>query len=43
MALSYYKVSSASVVLVEIDPINHVHSFGGIDALEVIRAAMILS
>lgn len=40
MKLDYYKVVRSGVVLVEIDPINHVRKLGGIDVLEGIRAAM---
>ncbi len=43
MKLDYYKVSSAGVVLIEIDPINHVRSLGGVDMLEGIRTALQLS
>lgn len=43
MKLQYYKVVQAGVVLVEIDPINHVRKLGGIDVLEGIRAALQLS
>lgn len=40
MKLDYYKVVRAGVVLVEIDPVNHVRKLGGVDVLEGIRAAM---
>ncbi len=43
MRLHYYKVAQAGVVLVEIDPVNHIRKLGGIDALESIRAALQLS
>jgi hypothetical protein len=40
MKLDYYKVSRSGVVLLEIDPVNHVRSLGGVDALEAARALM---
>ena len=40
MKLNYYKVVRSGVVLLEIDPINHVRKLGGIDMLEGIRALM---
>ncbi|MFM2482792.1 phage major tail tube protein [Celerinatantimonas sp. YJH-8] len=40
MRLNYYKVSYDGAVLIEIDPVNHVRSFGGIDVLEGVRAAL---
>ncbi len=43
MKLSYYKVTQAGLVLVEVDPINHVRKLGGVDVLEGIRAALQLS
>ncbi|MEZ9525726.1 phage major tail tube protein [Enterovibrio norvegicus] len=43
MKLDYYKVVQSGVVLIEIDPINHVRSFGGIDVLEGVRAIMQLA
>lgn len=43
MKLSYYKVAQAGIVLIEIDPINHVRKLGGIDVLEGVRAALQLS
>ncbi|MFM2476354.1 phage major tail tube protein [Celerinatantimonas sp. MCCC 1A17872] len=43
MKLNYYKMSWAGADLIEIDPVNHVRSFGGVDILEGIRAAMMLT
>ncbi|CAG9000671.1 MAG: hypothetical protein CENE_02671 [Candidatus Celerinatantimonas neptuna] len=43
MQLNYYKMSWAGLVLVEIDPVNHIRNFGGVDALAAIRAAMMLT
>ena len=40
MKLDYYKVVRSGVVLIEIDPVNHVRTLGGIDALEGIRAIL---
>lgn len=43
MKLNYYKVVRSGVVLLEIDPINHVRKLGGVDMLEGIRALMQLT
>ncbi len=43
MKLDYYKVTSGGVVLLEIDPINHIRSLGGVDMLEGIRSALQLA
>ncbi|HCG8352154.1 phage major tail tube protein [Vibrio gangliei] len=43
MKLDYYKVVRAGVVLIEVDPVNHVRKLGGIDVLEGIRAILQLS
>ncbi|KDM92905.1 phage major tail tube protein [Photobacterium galatheae] len=43
MKLNYYKVSRSGLVLIEIDPINHVRKIGDIDVLEGIRAILRLS
>ena len=43
MKLNYYKVVRSGIVLLEIDPINHVRKLGGIDVLEGVRALMQLS
>ena len=43
MKLNYYKVVRSGVVLIEIDPINHVRKLGGVDMLEGIRALMQLT
>jgi hypothetical protein len=43
MKLDYYKVVRSGVVLIEIDPVNHVRKLGGIDVLEGIRAVLQLS
>ncbi|CAG9297575.1 phage major tail tube protein [Celerinatantimonas diazotrophica] len=40
MKLNYYKMVWADVKLVEIDPVNHVRSFGHVDTLKQIRSAM---
>ena len=37
------KVVRAGVVLIEVDPVNHVRKLGGIDVLEGIRAILQLS
>ncbi|PAS29081.1 phage major tail tube protein [Vibrio cholerae] len=43
MKLDYYKVVRSGVVLIEIDPVNHVRKLGGVDVLEGIRAILQLS